>query len=64
VEVVIEGKRHFDTQLFHDDFACAVSEAPILVIELVKCLPRKRQISACDLVYFGKIMMKEPCAQK
>lgn len=62
MEVVIEGKRHFDIELFHDDFACTVSEAPILVIELLKCFPRKRQISAGDLVYFGKIMMKEPCA--
>ena len=59
VEVMIEGKCHFDTNLFHDDFACAVGEAPTLIVELLKCLPRKRQISGRDFVYFRKIMMKE-----
>jgi hypothetical protein len=58
VEVVIEGKCHFNTELFHDDFACAVGEAPTLIIELLKRLPRKRQISSGDLVYFRQIVMK------
>jgi hypothetical protein len=60
VEVVIESKRHFDTQSFHDNFACAVSEAPILIVELLKCPPRKCQIGVIDLVYFRKSMSKEP----
>lgn len=62
VEVVIEGKRHIDIELFHDDFACAVGEAPTLIVELLKCLPRKRQLSGGNLVYFRKIMVKEPRA--
>jgi hypothetical protein len=62
VEVMIKGKRYFDTELFHDDFARAVSETPTLIIELLKCLPRKCQINGSDLVYFRKIMIKEPRA--
>jgi hypothetical protein len=60
LEVVIESKRHFDTQSFHDDFACAIREAPILIVELLKCPSRKRQIGVSDLVYFRKSMCKEP----
>ena len=59
MEVVVESERHLNTKLFHYDFACAVGEAPILIIELLKCFPRKRQISGCDLMYLCKIMMKE-----
>jgi hypothetical protein len=59
-EVVIESKRHVNAELFHHNFARAIGEAPTLVIELLKCFPRKHQISGCDLVYFRKIMMKEP----
>ena len=40
-------------------FACAVGEAPILIIELLKYLPRTRQISARDLVYFCKFLIEE-----
>jgi hypothetical protein len=40
VKVVIESKRYFDAELFHDDFACAVGEAPTLIVELLKCFPR------------------------
>jgi len=56
---MIEGKRESDTELFHDYFARAVGEAPILVVELLKCFPCKRQVSGSDFVYFRKIMMKE-----
>ena len=59
VEVVIEGKGHIDTELFHNDFACAVGEAPTLIIELLKCLPGTRQIRNSDLVYVHKISVKE-----
>jgi hypothetical protein len=59
VEVVIERKRHLNAELFHHDFTRAVGEAPTLIIELLKCFPRKRQISGCDLMYLRKIMMKE-----
>jgi hypothetical protein len=58
-EVMIEGKRHCDIELFHDDFACAVGEAPILIVELFKCFPRKCQISGSELMYFRKTMTKE-----
>ena len=56
---MIEGKCHSYTELFHDDFACAVGEAPTFVVELLKYLPRKRQISGCDLVYFRNLLLKE-----
>jgi len=62
VEVVIEGKCHFYIKLFHNDFACAICEAPILVLELLKYFPRQHQISGCKFVYFRKAMMKEPRA--
>jgi hypothetical protein len=52
VEVMIERKCYFNTKLFHHDFACAIGEAPILIVELLKDLPRKRQIGGGDLVYF------------
>ena len=58
LEVVIKGKRHLNIELFHDDFARAISEAPILIVELLKYLPRERQVSGCDLVYFRNIMTK------
>jgi hypothetical protein len=54
-----QGKRHIDTELFHDDFACAVGEAPPFIVELLKYLSRQRQITGGDLVCFHKIMMKE-----
>ena len=57
---MIEGKRHFDVALFHDNFASAVGKTPILVVEALKCLPGQRQISGSDLVYFRKTIMKEP----
>jgi hypothetical protein len=59
LEVMIEGKRHRDIELFHDDFACAVGEAPVLVVEPLECLPRKRQISGRDLMYFRQTMPKK-----
>jgi hypothetical protein len=59
LEVVIEGERHFNAKLFHDDFARAVGKAPTLIVELLKCFPRKRQISGSDLVYFRKILLEE-----
>ena len=62
VEVVIEGERNFDTELFHDDFTGAVSEAPTLIVKLLKGRPRTRQISGSDFVYFRKLVMKEPPA--
>ena len=31
MEVVIEGKSYFDTELFHDNLTCTVGKAPILV---------------------------------
>jgi hypothetical protein len=62
LEVVIERKRHFDAKLVHDDFACAVGEAPILIFKLLKRFPRKLQIRGGDLVYFRKFMTKESCA--
>ncbi len=62
MKVMIEGECHFDTELLHDHFAGAVGEAPVLIVELLKCCPRKRQISGCDLVYFRKTMMEEPRA--
>ena len=40
-KVVVEGKRHFNIELFHNDFTRAVSEAPMLIVELLKRLPRK-----------------------
>jgi len=55
VKVVIERKCHFDAELFHYDFACAIREAPTLIVELLKCLPRERQVSGSDLVYLCKI---------
>ena len=64
VKVVVESKCHFNLELFHDDFASAVGEAPILVVELLKCFPRKCQIRGSNLVYFRKTIMKEPCAQQ
>jgi hypothetical protein len=58
VEVVIEGKCHFYIKLFHNDFACAICEAPILVLELLKYFPRQHQISGCKFVYFRKAMIE------
>jgi hypothetical protein len=60
--VVVEGKSHFDTELFHDDFACAVGEAPTFIVKLFKRLPRKLKISASDLMYARKFITKESCA--
>ena len=59
VKVVIEGKCHFDSEFFHHDSACAVSKAPGLIMKLLKCLPRTRQIITGDFVYLGKIVLKE-----
>ena len=64
VEVMIESKRYLNAELFHHDFARTVGEAPTFIVELLECLPRKRQISGCDLVYIRKLMMKEPRAQQ
>ena len=64
VEVMIEGKCHSYTELFHDDFACAVGKAPTLIIELLKRRPRKRQISSSDFMYFRKAMTEESCAEQ
>jgi len=61
VKVVIEGECYLDIELFHDDFACAVSEAPTLIVELLKDLPCKVQVCGSDLVYFRELMMKELC---
>jgi hypothetical protein len=36
LEMMIEGKRHFNIKLFHYDFACAVGETPILIIKVLK----------------------------
>ena len=50
VKVAIESKRYFDMTLFHDDFACAVGEAPTFIVELLKRPPRTRQIRGSDLL--------------
>ena len=64
MEVVIEGERQLDTELFHDDFAGAVCEAPAFIVELLEGLPCKRQISGSNLVDFRKFIVEEFCAQQ
>ncbi len=39
LEVVIEGERYFDVESSNHYLACAIGEAPILVIKSLKCLP-------------------------
>ena len=41
MKVMIESKRHLDLELFYDDFARAVGEAPIFIVESLKRSPRK-----------------------
>lgn len=59
---MIEGKCHLNSELFHNDFACAVRETPPLIVELLEGLPGTLYISGGDLMYFRQMMMiKEPC---
>ena len=61
---MIEGKGNLDFELLHDDFANAVCEAPILIVELLKGLLGKHEISGGDLMNFCKAVAKEPCAKQ
>jgi len=56
---MIKGERDFDIELFHDNFAGAVREAPTFIVEVLKRLPGERQVGGTDLMYFRKPVIKE-----
>ena len=64
MEVMIERKRHFNVKLFHYDLACAIRETPILIFELLKYIPRERQIAACDLMDVRKTVLEKSRTQQ
>ena len=49
-EVMVKRESLFDAELFDDDFAGAIREAPVLISKTLECLPRKHEVRLVDLV--------------
>ena len=64
LEVMIEGESLSDTQLLNDNLASTISEAPILVGEILKYFPGQSELRGGDLMDYGEFRPKELCAQQ
>ena len=59
LEVMIERESLSDSELLDNNLARAVCEAPVLVCEMLKCLPGELEIRLGNLMDFRKTIAKE-----
>jgi hypothetical protein len=63
-EVMVEGERLPDAEAFHDDFARAIREAPVLIIETLEDLPSQSNVIHREDVDFGQPRVEESLTEQ